>query len=425
MKTKKIVLAAAIGLLGLMMSCGDSGNEVVPQIDLDKQVTVKGNATFSNITSPSGGRMMQAVSVSKFLVNIKEIELKIDEKDERSATEAVQTDPEFQGPFVVDLLSDELAVDLAGAQIPAGIYDEIKFELAPGNAGSSLDGKSALIEGEINGTPFVFWTDQTEEMEINFPNNGGDFIVGEVGFVLVINFDLELVFGVDGAIDLTKAVDGNGDGVIEIYPNDPDGNNILAVKILSKLEESTEIEEDEDLDEDGKGNDEDDDIDGDGQKNEDDDDDDNDGISDDQDSDDDGDGEDDDMEDDDDDKVTDDDDQDEQEASEISTILTSGTWTVSLYSAAEDGTALFESLTLTFNTSDDILGEFDGVEIAGEWDAITNTDSPLLILEFDVEDDHLVHILEEDWKILVMDAGKLELQKVTDEVTKNLTITKQ
>ncbi|MEP1093473.1 MAG: hypothetical protein ABJG78_00085 [Cyclobacteriaceae bacterium] len=379
-KTNKFVIAALIALM--VWSCNDSGNDPTPEIDSGKLVTIKGNATYG----APGGRIAADVGISQFLVNVEEIELKIDDSDSRSVTDSVYTDNEFQGPFILDLLSDTLAVDLAQADLPKGIYDELEFDVAPSSdASSPLDGKSILISGDIAGVPFTFWTDEEEEFEINFPKNGGDLVVDSTGFVLVINFELNTIFGPNGSIDLSRAKDGNGDGTIEIHPDDPDGNNILAVKILSELEDAVEIEEDKDEDEDGEGE----------------------------------------EDEEDEEDETDDEGEDEAEANEITMILTDGTWVVSFYSAAEEGTALFESLTLTFNEFDDIVAVFNETEIIGEWEAITNTEPALLLLEFEVEDDHLLENLEDDWNIVLMEEGKLELEKVTDGFTKELTITKQ
>jgi hypothetical protein len=420
------LLATFMGLV--LVGCSDS-SQLVPEIDLEKQVTVKSSATFG-LDGATGGRLMTAVALDKFLVNAGNIELEIDETDERSASTASQSEPEFEGPFILDLLANELAVDLAGAEIPVGIYNQIEFELMPSSdATSELNGKSVLIEGSIDGIPFVFWTDEREEFEINFSSNGGDLVVSETGFVVVINFNLDAVFGVNGSVDLSKATDGNLDGLIEIHPDDPDGNNVLAVKILSELEEATESKEDEDLDEDGKGNDEDDDIDGDGVNNDEDEDDDNDGSNDDEDNDDDGDGVDDDQEDDgekEEDEEDDEDDEDDREESAINTILMSSDWTLTSYIDAS-GTEIadvFTGYVFTFDQDENLIVDNLETQIEGEWEAITNREEPLLLLEFEVEEGPFEQ-LEDDWTILSAGDAKVELSSDSDEGTKTLVLEKQ
>ncbi|MEQ8905304.1 hypothetical protein [Ekhidna sp.] len=422
MKKKLIpVLAAFLGFG--VVSCNNSSGDLLPAIDTNKKMTVKGKATYGS--TPTGGRIAAAVAIDKFLVNVEKLELKIDEADERSATDSVHSEPEFDGPFVLDLLADTLAVDLAGAEIPAGIYDEIEFDLAPSNdASSGLDGKSVLIEGDISGVPFKFWTDKREDFEINFTKNGGDLVVENTGFVIVIDFNLDALFGVNGTVDLSKAKDGNGDGVIEIYPNDPDGNNTLSVKILSELEDAAELEEDEDLDEDGEGNSEDDDIDGDGVENDEDEDDDNDGINDDEDNDDDGDGEDDDDEDNDD-GETDDDDADEQKESAINTLLMSGDWTLTSYvdKTGSDLTDEFTGFYFSFDAGEALRADNldTQVVVEGEWEAITNSDMPILLIEFEVEEGPFEQ-LEDDWDIVSTSDTKVELTSSSDSGNKTLVL---
>jgi hypothetical protein len=41
-------------------------------------------------------------------------------------------------------------------------------------------------------------------------------------------------------IDLSNAADGNENGIIEIYPGDPDGNNDLADLLWDRLEDIIE-----------------------------------------------------------------------------------------------------------------------------------------------------------------------------------------
>jgi hypothetical protein len=56
---------------------------------------------------------------------------------------------------------------------------------------------------------------------------------------LVFNFDLNQVLS---QVDLSSAVDGDGDGVIEIGPDDTDGNNALASQLNDHIEEGCEME---------------------------------------------------------------------------------------------------------------------------------------------------------------------------------------
>ena len=412
---KKNLISVFAALLGIVVvSCDSSDPE--PTIDTEKRVTVKGKST---IGAASAGGRVASVDVTKFMVNIEDLELKIDELDERSASESTHSEAEFSGPFIVDLLTDALGSDFTSAEIPVGTYDELEFDLTPSrDASSDLDGKSVLMEGSIERVPFVFWTDEEESFEINFSGGGGDLVVENTGFVLFVDFNLDALFGANGTIDLSQAQDGNGDGVIEISPDDTDGNNILAVKILSELEEATELDEDEDLDEDGEGNSEDDDIDGDGVTNDVDNDDDNDGIDDDEDTDDDGDGIDDDMEDEDDDQETDDDEDDEQEETALKTMLNAGEWTLTSY-IDESGNELsgeFAGFLFSFDPGDVLRADNSETQMAveGEWETITNSDMPKLLIEFELRTGDF-HELEEAWNIVSISETELELISSSDD----------
>ena len=47
-------------------------------------------------------------------------------------------------------------------------------------------------------------------------------------------------------VDLTSAVDGNGNGTIEIGPDDTDGNNALAQQLNDDMDDATEMEDNDD-----------------------------------------------------------------------------------------------------------------------------------------------------------------------------------
>ena len=60
-----------------------------------------------------------------------------------------------------------------------------------------------------------------------------------------MSFDLNYLFDPEySGIDIIAALDGNKDGVIEIYPGDPDGNHNLAKLIVKRIKDIVEAFED-------------------------------------------------------------------------------------------------------------------------------------------------------------------------------------
>lgn len=95
-------------------------------------------------------------------------------------------------------------------------------------------GKTMIIKGAIDGIPFIYWADKEIEMEIEFDEL--IYLSDAHNALLTVSFDLGALFNPAlGGVDITSARDGNNDGVIEIYKNDPDGNSDLANAIWSKI----------------------------------------------------------------------------------------------------------------------------------------------------------------------------------------------
>ncbi|MEQ9007042.1 MAG: hypothetical protein RLP12_04095, partial [Ekhidna sp.] len=153
-------------------------------------------------------------------------------------------------------------------------------------------------------------------------------------------------------------------------------------------------------------------------------DDDNDGINDDEDNDDDGDGEDDDDEDNDD-GETDDDDADEQKESAINTLLMSGDWTLTSYvdKTGSDLTDEFTGFYFSFDAGEALRADNldTQVVVEGEWEAITNSDMPILLIEFEVEEGPFEQ-LEDDWDIVSTSDTKVELTSSSDSGNKTLVL---
>ena len=217
--------------------------------DLKNKTTIKFEASYLTSKSASlKGTLVESVVIESFKINIEEIEIEFNDLDPLFATDTVATDFELNGPFEVDLMKDGNTLEtiiVSNVELPSAAYDEIEFKFREStNSISEMFGKSVLIEGTINGTPFIFWTDEEIEVEIEF--NEIVYLDEASQAVLTVSFNLASLFNPAlGGIDISNATDGNQNGIIEIYPEDPDGNNDLANLIWEKIEDIIEAFEEE------------------------------------------------------------------------------------------------------------------------------------------------------------------------------------
>ena len=108
--------------------------------------------------------------------------------------------PEIEiGPFLVDLPLTGGVRSAISAQIPAGSYHEIEFDIEPvddSNAGARAfftanpdipRNRSIVIQGTFNGQPFTFMSASRFELELEFRPN---LIVGAGGTNVTIDVDV-------------------------------------------------------------------------------------------------------------------------------------------------------------------------------------------------------------------------------------------
>lgn len=218
----------ALSLATVFTACS-SDDDATPSAN-EGNLKISAKAEYQNALS----RASENVTLSKFVVNFKEIELErqdvdVDDADFDGFYDS-DDDVELKGPFLVDLLSGN-SIQLINIKIPNGIYEEIEFEFDKSeDSESDMFGKSMRMTGEINGTPFVFWHDFEDEIEIDFEDEGRNLVIDNNSQEVFINFNLNAVVDM---VDLSTATDNDGDGIITISPNDEDGNRALA-KVLKE-----------------------------------------------------------------------------------------------------------------------------------------------------------------------------------------------
>lgn len=252
MKAKSLFMVGALAL-GLA-ACGDDAENPNSNVSIIAKASVG-----ESISSNSGARMLSGVVLEEFKINIRKIEFEYEDPEfendaEEEAWENVYEDVKLKGPFEVSLLSESgaaLSQLLTSTSIPNGNFEEIEFKLHKNeNSASAMYGKSVYASGSINGTPFIFWHNTDEEFEIDFEEVNRNIELRGQSLEVIINFNLGLLFDSVNGIDITGATDGNGDGVIEISPDDEDGNQELADLLKDAIEDATDLIDDHDDDND-------------------------------------------------------------------------------------------------------------------------------------------------------------------------------
>lgn len=248
MKNMKTFLAV-IALLAVMTSCSNDSGSTDNSMKILARGVYNPNAANRNA---NGVTLNSDVVLSSFKINLKEIEFEFaegydDDSDNGNDDDSYDDDGfyngddefELNGPFELDLLNQNAVVTTV--TIPNGTYEEVEFKLHRNtNSSSPMFNKSIEITGTINGTPFVFWHNIDEDFEIDYEDANQNLVVNNNSYDIVFNFDLNQVLSM---VDLSGAVDGDGDGLIEIGPNDTDGNQALANLIANSIEDSCDLDD--------------------------------------------------------------------------------------------------------------------------------------------------------------------------------------
>ncbi len=246
--------AYALSFATVFAACSDDDDAVTPPSNNDQgEMTIAAKATYNANTS---GKLAETTTVNSFWVNFKEIELELLEVDDDNDDDwddnglyDSDDDIELQGPFELNLLSDN-PIELVNLEVPNGVYEEIEFEFEKStNQDSDLFNQSIRMTGEIDGTPFVFWHDFEEEIEIDFEDTNQNITINNDQNTVVINFDLTGIVGAAGSVDLSEALDGNNDDIIVISPEegeDTDGNQLLAGALKEAIKAQIELMEGDD-----------------------------------------------------------------------------------------------------------------------------------------------------------------------------------
>lgn len=180
------------------------------------------------------------VVFTDFRISIRDVVFKNDD----DVTSNLDTDEvQFRGPYQIDLLdnANALSQTIGDAFVPDGHYKEMRFKFHKDEdlpATDNLFDKSIYIAGTIDGVPFVFWHDTSENLDLG-RNTGVLVQDGIVDFT--VQFDISQFLNSLNQIDLSLATDNNNDGLIEIYPNDEDGNQNIAADLKENIKMAADL----------------------------------------------------------------------------------------------------------------------------------------------------------------------------------------
>ncbi len=186
------------------------------------------------------GKNNENVVFTDFRISIRDVVFKNDDDPNSSLdTDEIQ----FRGPYQIDLLNggDAITQTIGDVVVPDGMYKELRFKFHKDEdlpLTDELYDKSIYIEGTINDQPFVFWHDTSENLDVG-RSTGVEVAGGVINFT--VEFDISQFLSSLKEIDLSLAADGNEDGMIEIFPNDEDGNQEIAKDLKDNIKETADL----------------------------------------------------------------------------------------------------------------------------------------------------------------------------------------
>jgi len=220
--TLSILALASLGLF----SCGSDEQEtMVSTVNVQTRTVIQSETTSPGVVS--GANLLNAT------LRIREVAL------------VQPTDPITQNIIVGDgsaqqitLLNSGLptsASNFGSAVVNHGEYDRLILRLERGTTlpeGDPMRNRSLLISGTVNNRILNIHTD-SEEIVTAVLGGGPYSVTSDEN--LYLNINLNTLFQ---NINLTDAVDGDGDGTIQIEPSNIDGNRLIYNQMVNNLPEA-------------------------------------------------------------------------------------------------------------------------------------------------------------------------------------------
>lgn len=196
------------------------------------------NLSFKSSKQAKKSTLESTVQITDFRLSIRDVYFKLDDDSEADAS-----DIHFSGPYEIDLLdsSDALTQTIGSIEVEDGTYKTIRFKLHKTrdvDAASPLYDRSVFVAGTIDGVPFEFWHDTSENFDIE---NSSGFVVSGNTIDVVVNFSIDAFLNSVHTIDFSTAQDNDNDGLIEINPDDDDDNGTIADQFKENIKMAADL----------------------------------------------------------------------------------------------------------------------------------------------------------------------------------------
>lgn len=230
-------------LVVLLSSCSNNAPAT------DGNVTLKASAVSTTGKTSLTGRMTAAAStviITDFKINIGNIKFETDMEDAMHDKDPSHEDVKLVGPFLMDLLDPNITLSpiITSVNIPNARYEEIKFKFEKSIVAGDLNGKTYMIKGTINNTPFIIWSDKEVELEMDFMDPTKDFTVSSNNLSLNIKIQIDAILAkLTSLANQNLLSDTDGDGIIEISTGFDDGHSLFGSQFKDLLEHETDLDD--------------------------------------------------------------------------------------------------------------------------------------------------------------------------------------
>lgn len=187
-------------------------------------------------------RANQSIHIDEMWINISEIEFEL-----KNYPDSLVNEDEFKGPFEIKIIENNMPKDIIlsdNVKLPEGLYSEIEFEIDKNPKPNSITSQSSIvIFGRVGSQPLEIKIAEDFEFEQEFDIPLAITNTSQITVSLI--FDISMLFDpTKGGIDITQAIDGNQNGILEIGPNNIDGNENLYERIKELIEQLIDVEND-------------------------------------------------------------------------------------------------------------------------------------------------------------------------------------